>query len=31
MTINSILEEIRNYKKENSRVRCQEKVTYTFS
>ena len=26
-----IAEEIRNYKKENSRVRCQEKVTYTFS
>ena len=26
-----IAEEIRNYKKENYRVRCQEKVTYTFS
>lgn len=26
-----IAEEIRNYQNENSRVRCQEKVTYTFS
>ena len=26
-----IAEEIRNYQNENSRVRCQEKVTYTSS
>ena len=31
MTINSILEEIRNYKKENSRVRRRRKVTCTLS